>query len=246
MTPNVSKEEELTLPKEYIDWRNLKNSFIEIKNGREMVKLSLIAENPPYLPVNPCICSAIYRKDLFLERKPLNGIYGKIDDYPLMIMLADKAPALLINDSSAVFHRTHRGRDGFDDKTGNNLEQSINWIKIYADHLLWYEKSYYKKLLNMLKNIYPIITARTVFAQYPTSAFVEELCKRKIIPEKVAKKYLKKEKVKFLSLHKIEKINNKSSFWKKIFSINSDNKQKIVLNLLGFKFKIYGKNNEIL
>lgn len=238
MTPNVSKEEELTLPKEYIDWRNLKNSFIEIKNGREMVKLSLIAENPPYLPVNPCICSAIYRKDLFLERKPLNGIYGKIDDYPLMIMLADKAPALLINDSSAVFHRTHRGRDGFDDKTGNNLEQSINWIKIYADHLLWYEKSYYKKLLNMLKNIYPIITARTVFAQYPTSAFVEELCKRKIIPEKVAKKYLKKEKVKFLSLHKIEKINNKSSFWKKIFSINSDNKQKIVLNLLGFKFKI--------
>ena len=246
MTQNVSEKEELDLPYKYVYAEDLCNSVIEIKNGRDMTKLSLMAENPPYLPINPCICSVIYRKDLFLTREPLNGIFGKIDDYPLMIMLADQDPALLISDQAAVFHRTHRGRDGFDDKTGNNFEQSINWIKIYADHLMWYEKSYYKKLLNMLKYLYPIVTARTVFSQHPTYAFVDELCKRKIIPEKVAKKYLKKEKVEFLSLRKIEKINNKSSFWKKIFSIKIDNKQRIVINLLGLKLKIKEENNEIL
>lgn len=239
MTPNVSEEEELILPNKYVNASNLNNSVIEIKNGREMVKLSLIAENPPCLPVNPCICSAIYRKDLFLARKPLNDIYGKIDDYPLMIMLADKAPALLINDPSAVFHRTHRGRDGFNDKTGNDFEQSINWIKIYADHLSYFENGYYKKLLNMLKRLYPLVTSKSVFSHHPTEIFIEELVKRKILPEKIVR--CLKKPVKFLSLENIEEINGKYSFLSRIFSIKKNEKKQKIIYILGFKIKLKRK-----
>ena len=238
MTPNVPEDEELKLPDKYVYPEDLKNSFIEIKNGKEMVKLSLIAENPPYMQINPCICSAIYRKDLFLARKPLNDIYGKIDDYPLMIMLADKAPALLINDSSAVFHRTHQGRDGFDDKSGNNFEQSINWIKIYSSHLQWHEKGYYKKLLNMLTRLYPLVTSKAVFSYYPTDIFVKELYKRKIIPRSIMKRQANI--VKFLTIENIEKLNGRISFMSKIFSIKKDKRKGINIYILGIRIRFKG------
>ena len=171
MQVNIPMVRSYELPNSYLYPLPLNNDYIVINDSKEMVHLILAAENPPYPMINPCICSALYRKDIFLARVPLNDIYGKIDDIPLMIDCASKGKVVILADQNAVFHRTHRLRDGYSVKSGNTLEQSLNWIRDY------------QKLVYMISYLYPVISHPDTLREYPLKRFIEELVSKRYAPE---------------------------------------------------------------
>ena len=127
--------------------------------------------------------SALYRKDIFLARVPLNDIYGKIDDIPLMIDCASKGKVVILADQNAVFHRTHRLRDGYSVKSGNTLEQSLNWIRAFTKHLNNEDRENYQKLVYMISYLYPLISHPDTLREYPLKRFIEELVSKRYAPE---------------------------------------------------------------
>lgn len=256
---NIPIEREKELPSAYLSPSPLSNNAIMIHNSKEMVNLILAVENPPYPQINPCICSAIYRKDLFLKRVPMNDVYGKIDDIPLMIDLASKGNVIILADNNAVFHRTHRNRDAYNDETGNTLEQSLNWIKAFTQNIDTADKDSYKKLLSMVSYLYPIISAKKTLKEYPTNKVIEIMISKKIAPEYIKKIYRPnirnkpvaefltiKEAIDVYSPHSSSKQKDKKiSFIEKIFSLRNEirknGKQRKVLYLLGLKIRLYKK-----
>ncbi|MBP3403451.1 MAG: glycosyltransferase family 2 protein [Alphaproteobacteria bacterium] len=183
MQVNIPMVRSYELPNSYLYPLPLNNDYIVINDSKEMVHLILAAENPPYPMINPCICSALYRKDIFLARVPLNDIYGKIDDIPLMIDCASKGKVVILADQNAVFHRTHRLRDGYSVKSGNTLEQSLNWIRAFTKHMNNEDRENYQKLVYMISYLYPLISHPDTLREYPLKRFIEELVSKRYAPE---------------------------------------------------------------
>ena len=183
MQVNIPIQRSFELPVAYTYAKPLNNNYIVINNPAEMVHLILAAENPPLPMVNPCICSALYRKDLFLKRTVMNQVYGKIDDIPLMIDFSSKGKVVILADDDAVFHRAHRLRDANMIKTGNTLEQSLNWIKAFTQYMDDSNRDDYQKLIHMISYLYPMLSHPDILKEYPPHRFIEKLVSEKIAPE---------------------------------------------------------------
>ena len=183
MTPYVPKVLQKSLPMEYLFPQPMINACLVLENSFEVAELILRSETPPYPRTNPCICSVIYRSDIFKARTPLNEIYGKVDDIPLMISMAKQGRAVLYLDTRAVFHRTHMNRDGFNEATANTFEQSCNWIYAFTNELDGKNRDdLYAKLVYMICQLYHVITKKDVVKQYPTKRFIQELIAQKKLP----------------------------------------------------------------
>ena len=182
MQINIPIQRSYELPEAYLYPEQLNNDYIVVKNSKEMTRLILAAENPPSPRINPCICSALYRKDVFLARVPLNDIYGKIDDIPLMIEIASKGNIVILADTNAVFHRSHRLRDAHSVTTGNTLEQSLNWIKTFTKNMDETDRESYRKLVFMISFLYPVISHPDTLKEYSPKRFIEELVSKKYAP----------------------------------------------------------------
>lgn len=190
MTPAVSKLLQKKLPSGYVKPVPLKNRCMILENSFDVVEMILRAETPPYPPINPCICSVIYRSDIFKNRIPMNDVYGKIDDIPLMISMAKYGKAVLYLDYNAVFHRMHPQRDGFNALSANTLEQCVNWVKAFTCELKGKGKdSLFHRLVYMISFLYPFIAKKSVFERAPTKKFINILVKQGEIPESAVKFY---------------------------------------------------------
>ncbi|MBO4643809.1 MAG: glycosyltransferase family 2 protein [Alphaproteobacteria bacterium] len=240
---NPPMESQKILPKEYLFPMPLRNDFIVIRNPREMVQLLLYVENPPCMRINPCICSALYRKDLFLKRAPQNDKYGKIDDIVTMIQLSGQGNVPILADKSAVFHRNHRKRDAVSKKTGNTLEQSLAWIEEFCLNIDRTDTDSYQKLIGMIQSVYPIISSAECFREYPAERFIKKLMELGLIPSDINVNFSKmKQAANIFSLNdyinKYEKNETKLSLLKWIFSIGNEwkkGKKRKVLRLFGIR-----------
>ena len=186
MAAQLPRLYENQLPWEYLYPRHMTDDFLVLKDSFEVTKAILFAES--YYPCNPCICSVLYRADIFRKRVPLNDVYGKLDDTPLLIRMAKEGPAFIYLDHRAVFHRTHKRRDAYNPATANTLEQSYNWARAYADELRGRDcPDLYRKLVNMICNIYPIVTRKEVVEEYPAKKLIRLLVERGDAPSFMTK-----------------------------------------------------------
>ena len=174
MASDLPRLYERQLPWDYIYPKHMTDEFLVLRNPFEVTKAILFAES--YYPCNPCICSVIYRADIFKNRVPLNDVYGKVDDTPLLIRMAKEGNVFIFLDHRAVFHRTHKRRDAYNPATANTLEQSYNWAKAYTDVLKGHDcPELYQKLVTMICNIYPIVTRKEVVEEYPAERLIRML-----------------------------------------------------------------------
>ena len=186
MSSDLPRLYERQLPWDYLYPQHMTDEFLVLKNSYEVTKAILFAES--YYPCNPCICSVIYRADIFKKRIPLNDFYGKLDDTPLLIHMAKEGNAFIFLDRRAVFHRTHKHRDAYNPATANTLEQSYHWAKAYADELKGHTcPELYMKLVNMICNIYPIVTRKDVVDEYPAERLIHMLVEKGDAPAFVTK-----------------------------------------------------------
>ena len=177
MASDLPRLYENQLPWEYLYPKHMNDEFLVLENSFEVARAILFAES--YYPCNPCICSVLYRIDIFKNRVPLNDIYGKLDDTPLLIRMAREGKAFIYLDHRAVFHRTHKRRDAYNPDTANTFEQSYNWAKAYVDELRGHDcPELYQKLVNMICNIYPVVTRKDVVEQYPAKRLIRMLAER--------------------------------------------------------------------
>ena len=174
MASDLPKLYERQLPWDYLYPKHMTDEFLVLRNSFEVTKAILFAES--YYPCNPCICSVIYRADIFKNRVPLNDIYGKVDDTPLLIRMAKEGNAFIFLDHRAVCHRTHKHRDAYNPATANTFEQSYRWAQAYTDELKGHDcPELYQKLVTMICNIYPVVTRRDVVERYPAEALIQML-----------------------------------------------------------------------
>ena len=186
MASELPKLYEKQLPWEYLYPRHMTDEFLVLKDSFDVTRAILFAES--YYPCNPCICSVLYRTDIFRKRVPLNDRYGKLDDTPLLIRMAKEGRAFIYLDHRAVFHRTHERRDAYNPDTANTLEQSYNWAKAYADELRGHDcPDLYRKLVNMICNIYPVVTRKDVVERYPAERLIRMLAERGDAPSFITK-----------------------------------------------------------
>jgi glycosyltransferase involved in cell wall biosynthesis len=78
-----------------------------------------------------CICSFVYRKDLFKKIDWDVVRFGKLNDWPEAVRMANLGACAVITDKSAVYCREHQSRDSSDDSTGISARQLLNWAEFF-------------------------------------------------------------------------------------------------------------------
>lgn len=237
-----SKKESLKNPFTNKQMKSLKNDFIFVKNSKDMAKFLLICETTYYSKFIISIGSGIYRRDLFLQHVPLNDIYGKLDDTPILISMASKGGGIIIADNEAYYHRCHTSSDSFDPNSGNTIQQLINYVAAYSKQFNFFlNRKYLKKIPKMLSNIYyttPLLKPE-LYKIYSLENFIKVCINQHILP-----KYLIKDKIRIRTIKNIER-EFRNKYYKKILSFIFSVKKEIINNekyktitILGFVIKL--------
>ncbi|MDR1941686.1 MAG: glycosyltransferase [Endomicrobium sp.] len=178
----------------------LSNEYIEIKKDYEFAS-TLIA--PKY---SSCICSFVYRADLFKKIKPDFNSYGKINDWPYALWLAKQGNCAVIADNNAVFCREHANRDTVNPDTGLTCRQLYNWCSLFYKTMSVDKNARKLYLLQMpkaIKHQYKVFVSKSEKQKMPFKNFVEELRRNDLLTAMAAKFALRGESIlnKFLTFH---------------------------------------------
>jgi len=74
---------------------------------------------------------AVYKTEIFKNIKSDLDVYGKNNDWPILLQAAQNKNVLLLKDRLGIFARRHKGQDTTNPSTGISIKQLLNWEKLY-------------------------------------------------------------------------------------------------------------------